>query len=110
LIFAGSQSSFSTRLALTDLRRAVELAQPTRRKAIIKDIHEVMRVMQNSPTAAYLRECSFHERMMLAALVKCIKREGVDEIKWGEVCYSVNLSLLLGGSTKIGVRRSSTST
>lgn len=41
--------------------------------------------MQNSPTAAYLRECSFHERLMLTSLVKCIKREGVEEIKWGEV-------------------------
>ena len=41
--------------------------------------------MQNSPTAAYLRDCSFHERLMLASMVKCIKREGVDEIKWREV-------------------------
>jgi origin recognition complex subunit 1 len=50
------------------------------------DVKEVIQVMQNSPTAAYLRECSFHERMMLTSLVKCMKREGVEEIKWGEVC------------------------
>jgi origin recognition complex subunit 1 len=49
------------------------------------DVKEVIQVMQNSPTAAHLRECSFHERMMLASLIKCMKREGVEEIKWGEV-------------------------
>lgn len=42
--------------------------------------------MQNSPTAAFLRDCSFHERLMLAALLKCVKKEGVDEIKWSDVC------------------------
>lgn len=49
------------------------------------DVKEVIQVMQNSPIAAYLRECSFHERLMLASLVKCMKREGIEEIKWGEV-------------------------
>jgi origin recognition complex subunit 1 len=48
-------------------------------------VKEVIKVMQNSPTAAYLRECSFHERMMLAAVIKCVKREGVEEVKWGDV-------------------------
>lgn len=47
---------------------------------------EVIQVMQNSPTAAYLRDCSFHERLMLASMIKCMKREGVEEIKWNEVC------------------------
>lgn len=54
---------------------------------------EIISVMQNSPTAAYLRECSFHERLMLAALVKCVKREGVEEIKWGEVCNACLCSM-----------------
>ena len=36
-------------------------------------------------TAAFLRDCSFHERLMLAALLKCVKKEGVDEIKWSDV-------------------------
>jgi Cdc6-like AAA superfamily ATPase len=66
-------------------RRTVELVQPRRRIARTDDVRNVIKVMQNSPTAAYLRECSLHERMMLAALLKCIKREGVEEIKWGEV-------------------------
>ena len=52
--------------------------------------------MQNSPTAAYVRECSFHERMMLAALLKCIKREGVEEIKWSEVRLLFVVSAISG--------------
>jgi hypothetical protein len=66
----------------------VELVQPRRRTAKTEDVKEVIKVMQNSPTAAYLRECSVHERMMLAALIKVIKREGVEEVKWGDVNYA----------------------
>lgn len=69
----------------------MELVQPKRRTARLVDVKEVIHVMQNSPTAAYLRECSFHERMMLASLIKCIKREGVEEIRWGEVVCSLFL-------------------
>jgi origin recognition complex subunit 1 len=76
----------SSRLTLPcKRRRTVELVLPRRRTARTEDVKEVIKVMQNSPTAAYLRECSFHERMMLASLIKCIKREGVEEIKLGEV-------------------------
>ncbi|KAJ7475094.1 P-loop containing nucleoside triphosphate hydrolase protein [Mycena galericulata] len=82
-----SSISGDARRILDICRRAVELAHTERRTAVIRDVTEVTNQMQNSPTAAYLRECSFHERMMLASLVKCIKREGVDEIKWGEVIY-----------------------
>jgi origin recognition complex subunit 1 len=63
----------------------VELVLPRRRTAQTEDVKEVIKVMQNSPTAAYLWECSFHEWLMLASLIKCIKREGVEEIKLGEV-------------------------
>lgn len=50
--------------------------------------------MQNSPTAAYLRELSFHERLMLLALLRVVKREGVDEVKWGDVRPSFSISPL----------------
>ncbi|KAJ7111931.1 P-loop containing nucleoside triphosphate hydrolase protein [Mycena epipterygia] len=82
-----SSISGDARRILDICRRAVELAHEDRRMAVIRDVNEVTKQMQNSPTAAYLRECSFHERMLLVALVKCIKREGVDEIKWGEVVH-----------------------
>lgn len=73
---------------------------PKRRTARAPDVKEVIQVMQNSPTAAYLRECSFHERMMLASLLKCIKREGVEEIKWGEVQHQhlIYMNVLTGSS------------
>ncbi|KDQ24298.1 hypothetical protein PLEOSDRAFT_62188 [Pleurotus ostreatus PC15] len=38
-----------------------------------------------SITSSFIRDCSLHERIMLAAIVKCVKREGVEEIKWGEI-------------------------
>jgi origin recognition complex subunit 1 len=71
-------------------RRTVELVQPHNRTARIEDVKNVIKQLQNSPTAAYLRDCSLHERVMLASLLKCIKREGVAEIKWGEVSRQVN--------------------
>ena len=80
-----SSISGDARRVLDICRRAVELVQPRARMARTDDVKEVIKSMQNSPTAAYLRELSFHERLMLAALLKCIKREGVEEIKWGDV-------------------------
>lgn len=68
--------------------RAVELVQATRGTVKAPHIREVVNLMQNSPTAAFLRDLSFHERLMLASLVSCAKREGVEEIKWSEVRVS----------------------
>ncbi|KAF8206431.1 P-loop containing nucleoside triphosphate hydrolase protein [Mycena galopus ATCC 62051] len=82
-----SSISGDARRILDICRRAVELVHPERRMALIKDVQDVTKQMQNSPTAAYLRDCSFHERMVLVSLIKCIKREGVEEIKWGDVLY-----------------------
>ncbi|RPD52623.1 hypothetical protein L227DRAFT_589631 [Lentinus tigrinus ALCF2SS1-6] len=59
-------------------RRVLDICRRTVELEVIKD-------MQNSPTAAYLRELSFHERLMLAALIKCVRKEGVEEIKWSEL-------------------------
>ena len=47
--------------------------------------------MQNSPTAAYLRELPFHERLLLAALLRVVKREGVEEVRWGDVRHQHTL-------------------
>ncbi|KAF8634081.1 hypothetical protein AX15_001083 [Amanita polypyramis BW_CC] len=73
------------RRVLDICRRTVELVAPSRKTARTADVKEVIQAMQNSPTAAYLRDCSFHERLMLASMTKCMKREGIDEIKWSEV-------------------------
>jgi Cdc6-like AAA superfamily ATPase len=74
-------------------RRAVELVQATRGTVKAPHIREVVQLMQNSPTAAFLRDLSFHERLMLASLVSCAKREGVEEIKWSEVRISLPLAI-----------------
>lgn len=70
-------------------RRAVELVQATRGTVKAPQIREVVQSMQNSPTAAFLRDLSFHERLVLASLISCAKREGVEEIKWSEVRISL---------------------
>ncbi|KAH7907455.1 P-loop containing nucleoside triphosphate hydrolase protein [Hygrophoropsis aurantiaca] len=77
--------SGDARRVLDICRRAVELTHARKRAARIDDVKEVIKVMQNSPTKAYLRECSLHERIMLAALLKCIRRDGVEEVQWGEI-------------------------
>ena len=51
----------------------------------MREVKEVISAMQNSPTAGYLQELSLHERIMLAAVLKCVKKEGVEEVKWGDV-------------------------
>jgi len=73
--------------ALAD-RRAVERVSAKRTTVKMGDVSSVISAMQSSPTAAYLRDCSLHERIMLAALIRCIKREGVEEIKWADVRQS----------------------
>jgi origin recognition complex subunit 1 len=55
------------------------------RAARTDDVKRVLKDMQNSPTAAFVRELSVHERLMLAALVRVVKREGVEEVRWGDV-------------------------
>ncbi len=72
-------------LTLLDGRRAVELVLGSKGTVKAPQVKEVVQMMQNSPTAAYLRALSLHERLMLTSLIKCIKREGVEEIKWSEV-------------------------
>ena len=51
----------------------LELGQETNGTFGIPYVKEVVQMMQNSLTAAYLRYLSFHERLRL---IKCIKQEG----------------------------------
>jgi origin recognition complex subunit 1 len=74
------------------------MVAPTKEIAKIKHVQEVMNTMSKSPTAVYLKGCSYHERVMLAALLKCMKREGVEEIRWGDVCVSLFPSLVMHDS------------
>ena len=69
-------------------RRTVELVQSEKKTAGMREVKEVISAMQNSPTAGYLQDLSLHERIMLAAVLKCMKKEGVEEVAWGDVRYS----------------------
>ncbi|KAL5504368.1 ORC1 [Sanghuangporus vaninii] len=77
--------SGDARRVLDICRRAVELVRPLGKPAKIRDVQEVIKRMQSSLTAAYLSDCSLHERIMLASLIKCSMREGVPEVKWDDV-------------------------
>ncbi|TDL25739.1 P-loop containing nucleoside triphosphate hydrolase protein [Rickenella mellea] len=98
-----SSISGDARRVLDICRRAVELVQPMSRPARTEDVKKVITIMQNSPTAAYLRDCSLHERIMLAALLKCQRRSGVEEVKWGDIQYQHLIYVnVLTGSTDSG--------
>jgi origin recognition complex subunit 1 len=72
-------------------RRTVELVQPSRRVARTDDVKDVIRNLQNSPTTAFLRSLSLHERILLAALLRCVRRTGVCEIPWADVGHQHHL-------------------
>ncbi len=104
-----SSISGDARRVLDICRRTVELVHPLRKAARTDDVKEVIKEMQNSPTAAYLRELSFHERLMLAALIKCVRKEGVEEIKWYELQHQhvLHLNLLANEAEGDPTRRPS---
>ncbi|KAI6154604.1 P-loop containing nucleoside triphosphate hydrolase protein [Pisolithus tinctorius] len=77
--------SGDARRVLDVCRRAVELAHAEERSGEARDVQNALAALQRSPTAAFVSTCSLHERIMLAALIRCIKREGVEEVKWGEI-------------------------
>ncbi|KAH9025341.1 P-loop containing nucleoside triphosphate hydrolase protein [Lactarius hengduanensis] len=86
-----SSISGDARRVLDVCRRTVELVQPLGRAARTDDVKDVIRDLQNSPTAAFLRALALHERILLAALLKCVRRTGVDEIPWADVRHQHHL-------------------
>ncbi|KAI9454389.1 hypothetical protein BJY52DRAFT_1225114 [Lactarius psammicola] len=86
-----SSISGDARRVLDVCRRTVELVQPLARAARTDDVKDVIRDLQNSPTAAFLRALALHERILLAALLKCVRRTGVDEIPWADVQHQHHL-------------------
>ncbi|WVR00003.1 hypothetical protein IAU59_007145 [Kwoniella sp. CBS 9459] len=47
-----------------------------------KEMMAVLQAMSASPVSKFISSCSIHQKMMLAALVRCIRREGIPEISW----------------------------
>jgi origin recognition complex subunit 1 len=74
-------------------RRAVEVALEPKEQSTTSAIHpvtakEMMAVlnqMSSSPVALFLKQCSLQQKLMLAALVRCIRREGVPEIRYRSI-------------------------
>ncbi|KAL4064591.1 P-loop containing nucleoside triphosphate hydrolase protein [Scleroderma citrinum] len=77
--------SGDARRVLDVCRRAVELARASSSDIEARDVQAALAAMQKSPTAAFVAGCSLHEQIMLAAMVRCVKREGVEEIRWGKI-------------------------
>ncbi|KAI9511943.1 P-loop containing nucleoside triphosphate hydrolase protein [Russula earlei] len=86
-----SSISGDARRILDICRRTVELVQPYRRVARTDDVKDVIRDLQNSPTTGFLRSLSLHERMLLAALLRCMRRGGVSEVPWADVSHQHHL-------------------
>lgn len=75
------------RRVLDACRRAVEvaLAQDPPRPVSARDMVSVLNAMSSSPVALFIRQCSLQQKMLLAALVRCVRREGMAEIAWHTV-------------------------
>ncbi|KAJ1304608.1 hypothetical protein OPQ81_005750 [Rhizoctonia solani] len=87
------------RRVLDVCRRAVEVCHSTQgsRTVTIQDVVEVIKSMDKSSTADYIRDCSFHERLLLASMISRMRRAGVESVKWDDVTtYHMSQSVMLG--------------
>lgn len=71
---------------LPSCRRTVERIREKARPATIADVMHVISLTQNTPTAGYVAQCSFHEKAMLAAALVEVRWTGVEEFTWAKVC------------------------
>ncbi|OCF39968.1 origin recognition complex subunit 1 [Kwoniella heveanensis CBS 569] len=74
-----------------------------------KEMMAVLQAMSASPVSKFIASCSIHQKMMLAALVRCIRREGIPEISWRSLrndhdalCRSLLFDLTMSESSDIG--------
>ena len=80
-----SRVTGDARRVLDICRRTVEKVRPLRREAKIKDVMEVVTEAQNTPTARFVEGLGWHEKVMLAACLLCVRWNGVEEIAWKDV-------------------------
>ena len=50
-----------------------------------KEMMAVLNLMSSSPVAMFVKQCTQQQKMMMAAVVRCVRREGVPEIPWRAV-------------------------
>jgi origin recognition complex subunit 1 len=71
------------RRVLDACRRAVEVAMKSKQGVVgARDMAAVLNAMGSSPVALFIKAASPQQKMMLAAMVRCVRREGVPEIAW----------------------------
>jgi hypothetical protein len=68
-------------------RRAVEvtLESPSPHSVTPKEMMAVLNLMSSSPVAMFVKNCSTQQKVMLASVVRCVRREGIAEIPWRNV-------------------------
>ena len=84
-----SRVTGDARRVLEICRRTVEKMRPLKREAKIKDVEKVVTEAQNTPTARFVQGLGYHEKVMLAACLKCVHWKGVEEIAWKDVSRTV---------------------
>jgi len=52
-----------------------------------KEMMAVLNLMSSSPVAMFVKQCSTQQKMMMAAVVRCVRREGIPEIPWRAVWF-----------------------
>ncbi|WVQ74926.1 hypothetical protein IAR50_004534 [Cryptococcus sp. DSM 104548] len=50
-----------------------------------RQMNAVLIIMSSSPTAKYIQACSLQQKVMLAAVVRCVMRQGLSEVSWKSV-------------------------
>lgn len=77
-------------------RRAIEIVEERVKKAnagqtakngnvTIPVINEAVREMFSSPTVTFVQQCSLHQKLFLVSVLKCIQRNGLADVEFGEV-------------------------
>lgn len=72
-------------------RRAVEvtLESTSPHSVTPKEMMAVLNLMSSSPVAMFVKNCSTQQKVMLASVVRCVRREGIAEIPWRNVSPSL---------------------
>lgn len=53
----------------------------------IREMQQVLALMSSSPVSLFLKQCSVQQKVMMAAVLRCVRREGVPEIQWRSVSF-----------------------
>jgi origin recognition complex subunit 1 len=88
------------------IRRAVEVALESTppHPVTIREMQAVLALMSSSPVSLFLKQCSVQQKVVMAAVLRCVRREGIPEISWRSVsrsprCCTVNANRKIRNDT-----------